>query len=340
MSTSVPILRTSERSDFKRCPWLWHKSWVEGLTARRSPTWALFGTAIHAALEVRYPVGIRRGSLADTLDRFEEAWGSEVRKVYSAGQELEDDEVVDALTLGKAMLTGYVEHYGDDIEWEVIHTEQSFQIDVPMPNTKGEEVLVRYAGTWDLLARNRNSKEFYLWDHKTRRSFPSNWSFYSINDQAGSYLWVGPEVLRHLGVFGKNDRIEGLVFNALRKHLPDKRPRNAEGKALNKDGSVSKLQPAPLFHREEVWRDPRERVQQARRVQAEALVMHKMRTGELPLFKTPTEDCTRCKFFELCELDEKSPREDVIDFQNAFYIKRDPYADHREEMTVHVGVAG
>lgn len=328
--TDLPLLRTSERNDFKRCPWLWQERWVKGLTSRRVPTWSWFGTAIHRGLEAWYKPGMKRGGKKKMLEAFEEAVDGEIRRVYTAGGELDEDEIVDGQTLGRAMLLGYVDHYGQDSEWEVIHSEQSFQIDVPHPYKPGKMIAV-YAGTWDSLWRNVRSKEYWLVDHKTRRAFPQNWTFYEINDQAGSYLWVAPEVLVHMGILKKKDKIEGLIFNTLRKHMPDERPRNKNGEALNMDGSVSKRQPAPLFHREEIYRRQTERVQQAHRVQQEALWMKDIRDGKREAFKTPTEDCVRCQFFDYCETDEQD-KEEGQELANVILMKRDPYESHREAM--------
>jgi hypothetical protein len=363
-ATGAPLLRTSERNDFKRCPWLWEQTWLKGLRSRREPTWAWFGTAIHRGLEARYPVGDKRGSVVDMLDAFEEALDGQVRRVYTDGGEMDEQEVVDARELGRAMLTGYVQEYGEDSHWTVLHTEQPFQINVPHPTQP--QTLVVYAGTWDLAVWDKVDKVFKIVDHKTRRSFPSVWSFYSINDQAGSYLWVAKEVLVHKGILQKTDTIDGLVFNALKKAMPDNRPVNADGLACNKPqkqhyldalgyasaprgltvadlaaqaeargitvyGEPSVQQPTPRYHREEVYADNRKRVAQARKVQAEALVMQEMRTGRLPIFKVPTEDCVRCPIFEYCELHDLDESE-AEEFAAATLAVRDPYRDHREDM--------
>lgn len=372
-SSPVPLLRNSERNDFKRCPWLWQETWLKGYGTRRVPVWSWFGTAVHRALEVRYPPGIKRGKRADVLDAFVESVGTNTGRIWTEqpGALLDEEEVVEATTLGKAMLLGYMEHFGEDTDWEVIHSEQSFQIDVPFPKgSPSEGAIVIMAGTWDSLWRNRRTKKFWLVDHKTRKSFPSiDWSFYEINDQAGTYLWVAPEVLRHLGVFGKKDTIEGLIFNALKKTMPDDRPRNAEGLATNKPqkahyeaalgsagiatpsratiaelhrlagqhgltvlGDVSARQQGDLFHREEVYRAPSERVTQAKRVQAEALWMNEIREGRLKAFKNPTEDCVRCPLFDYCQADEASSA-DGKEIRDTILLRRDFYADHREAMT-------
>lgn len=214
----VPLIRTSERGDLKSCEWYWYWHWVRGYSSPTVPTWSWFGTAIHRALEVRYPIGTKRGALPDVLDAFEEACGDEHGRIWEKGGDLDDDVVNDSMELGKAMLTGYVKHYDQDSRWQVIHTEQPFQIDVRHPRT-GRLVGV-YCGTWDLLVWDRQDKVYRLVDHKTRAQFKNDWSFYDLNDQAGSYLWVAPQVLQHLGLLKKTDVIDGIVFNMLRKAMP------------------------------------------------------------------------------------------------------------------------
>lgn len=365
--TAPPLLRTSERKDFKKCPWLWHESWLKGLTTIRTPTWSWFGTAVHKGLEARYIPGKKRGREKKVLEAFEEALDGEIRKIYTEGGEVEDAEIVDGKELGFAMLRGYIEEYGEEKHIEVIHSEQSFQIDVPDPNDPSRVVCV-YAGTWDSLWRIDG--RFWIVDHKTRKSFPSNMDFYDIDDQAGSYMWVAPEVLIHMGILTKKEakKIDGLIFNLLRKHLPDTRPLGPTGERHNKPvkadyeaalspvmdlptrlpviavleqwaqerkikvwGEVSKVQPAPLFHRAIVERTLEERVKQGQRVQAEAAWMDAIRTGAMPLFKTPNEDCVRCILFDYCQADEHDYDEGQ-EIARAILRNRDPYRDHREAM--------
>lgn len=215
---AVPLIRTSERGDLKSCEFFWYHHWQRGLGGRQTPTWSWFGTAIHKALEARYPIGTKRGGIADVLAAFEAAVEGETGRVYEKGGELDDQEVHDGRELGIAMLKGYVKHYGLDSRWQVIHTEQPFQIDVRHPTT-GRLIAV-YCGTWDLFVWDRVDKVHRLVDHKTRAAFKNDWSFYDLNDQGGSYLWVAPEVLRHMGLLGKDDHIDGIVFNMLRKAMP------------------------------------------------------------------------------------------------------------------------
>lgn len=367
---TAPLLRGSERSDFHRCPWLWDQVWNQGWRSRREPTWAWFGSAIHKGLEVRYPEGMKRGSVDDMLGAFDEALEDQIRRVHTEGGELDTDlaeeEIVDGKELGRAMLLGYVEEYGEDQHWQVIHSEQTFQIDVPHP-TK-DKTMVVFCGTWDLVVYDLSEKRYKVVDHKTRKAFPSSWEFYWLNDQAGAYLWVAPEVLRHKGIFKKKDKIEGLVFNALRKRMPDTRPVDENGLAHNKPqkthyhaaldsvnqpyaakdtiavlhslaeqhgltvyGEVSARQPVARYHREEVDRTSEERISQANRVQQDALWMEMIRKGKLQAVKHTTEDCVRCPMFDVCMLHEQSP-EEAWELRKATMIQRDPYRDHREAM--------
>lgn len=93
-------------------------------------------------------------------------------------------------------------------------------------------------------------------------------------------------------------------------------------------GEVSKNQPKPLFHREFVDRTIGERQSQIRRIQNEALIMEKLRTGELPLTKNTNRECSWCDLNTVCTLDEQG--RDTADLIEATLIQRDPYADHRK----------
>jgi hypothetical protein len=237
-----PLLRTSERGDF-RCPWKWEQRWLHGLVPVREPTWAVFGKAWHSAMEVYYPVGRRRGSLLDTIDRFLESLDDQGRKIGVDIEDIEEAErskaeakgkdvkLVPARELGPEMLRAYDAHYMKDRDWEVIHTEQTFQIDVPDPDFKGETIVV-YCGTWDALMFRRSDRRLWLWDHKTAKTIPSP-GYLDLDDQAGTYPWVAKEVLVHKGILTKKDRIHGIIFSYAKKSPPDGRPMNAAGEALN-----------------------------------------------------------------------------------------------------------
>jgi hypothetical protein len=363
--TRLPLIRTSERGDFKDCVWYWYHHWVEGLTSPHIPTWSWFGTAIHIALSVRYQPGKKRASVADVLAAFDEAVGEEVRRMYTEGIEPDDEEIHDGRELGRAMLIGYFQQYGRDQAWHVVHNEQPFQIYVPHPERAGRYIAL-YCGTWDLVVWDLVDKCYRIVDHKTRRSFPSDWSFYDVNDQGGSYLWVAPEVLRHKGIFGPKDSLDGIVFNCLKKAMPDERPKDAQGVYRNKPkkehyitalarvGATAKMkldeleglarehglivlgepslkQPGPLFYRHTSHRTEAERVKQAEHVIAESRHMTLVRQGKLPLTKHRTEACPRCSLFDMCQLDERDPAE-AREYARTMLVTGNPYAEHERAM--------
>lgn len=343
----LPLLRNSERSDLV-CPWRWDKTWNQGLRPRREPTWAIFGNAWHYGMEFYYPVGRKRGRLEDVIDAALENLEIGRRKVGVdlADLSLDDDgepeegtrksdvELLKADELIELMFRQYRQHYGLDTEWEIIHTEQPFQIDVPHPRYP-HRTLVVYAGTWDVLARNRRTGKLWLWDHKTAKVIQKP-DYLELNDQAGTYLWVAKEVLVHKGILTKKDVIEGIIFNIAKKAPPDPRPTDAEGRALNKDGTVSARQPAKRFMRYPVYRTPEAQMMLARRVQQDAIIIDKMRRGRLPIVKRTSHECPRCPLFDLCTLHEQQA-DGWEDYQREFFVVKDVYADHREAMQ-HNGI--
>ncbi|WNY15180.1 Cas4 exonuclease [Rhodococcus phage MacGully] len=229
----LPLLRTSERKDFKRCPQRWWWAWRDGLRPVRQKHGALwFGTGIHLALEKWYVPGTERGE--DPVKTWREFVGEQVEfiKVQIAeGEAPEGAETVwmEAGELGEAMLKNMLDEYGLDEEWEVIGAEVPFQVVIPHPETK--EPLILYAGTFDLVARHIPTRKVYLWDHKTAKSIQTG--HLPLDDQAGSYWALATFVLRNLGLISKKERIHGIVYNFVMKAPRDDRPRNSDGLYCN-----------------------------------------------------------------------------------------------------------
>jgi hypothetical protein len=356
-NTGLMLLRTSGRKDWRRCPWYGYMRWVEGWSPKRPPTWSIFGGAYHKAMEVLYPVGSVEPNqfLEEAQQTFIDELKGEIRKIgvdifeeeYERQErEAEDRErsvtLVPAHELGVIMLEEYVKWIertqAGDGEWEVIHTEQPFQIDVPYPKSWGKrfegQTLVVYCGTWDNLSYNRRTKEYWLWDWKTCKSLPDH-RVLDMDDQRGTYLWVAKEVLVHKGLLSPKDHLAGIVFQYAKKQLPDDRPCNAVGEALNKDGTVSKRQPVPRFLRLESARSPEQVVRQARRVQKEAVQYQQWIDDPEMIYKNQTHECIRCPLYDMCEAHESGDDWELI--RDEMYVQRDPFADHREAMN-HGGI--
>lgn len=325
---ALPIVRTSERKDFRRCPQRWVWGWRNGLRRPGHTANAFwFGIGVHQVLAHWYcGPGTKRGR--NPLKVWRDYVGEEISYVKTlpdAASGVDGEPVwVEARALGEAMLTLYFDTYGKDPTWHVIAPEQTFQMTVP--NAEGGPMAI-YAGTFDLVYRDLEDELIRLGEHKTAKDIVTG--HLSIDDQAGGYWAVATDTLRHQNLIGPKDALAGITYNFLRKKLPDPRPQDDDGYYLNKDGTVSKVQPAPLLVRENVDRSRHERQTQIRRIQAEARNMQAMRKGLLPVYKNTNERCQwDCSFFDMCQLHEAG--NNWQDYRDAMYVVRDPYADHRK----------
>ena len=240
---SVPMLRTSERKDFKRCTQRWWWGWREGLKPRgsdRTPLW--FGTGVHLGLAEWYIPGIKRGiHPAETFAKYAEEGIHTIKTQDATEQAVAEYE--DGKTLGVTLLEEYVRHYGNDDSWDFIQAEKPFSLDVPWPGndrqglydiepTASTPLLVTYKGTWDGVYRDLADGKIKLLETKTAAQIIL--THLTLDDQAGSYWAIASHVLRAEGLLGPKERIHGITYNFLRKGKPDDRPRDAEGYACNK----------------------------------------------------------------------------------------------------------
>lgn len=323
--TQEIMLRVSERKAFRNCPQAWWWQYREGLTPKGAPASNLwFGTGIHYALAEWYDIGFKRGpEPASTFGRWA---GKEISEYIQTGRDqFGAPEFEDARILGISMLNNYRSYYGRDDELETIAIEQPFEIDVV--DERGHYVCTA-AGTFDGVFRDQVDKGIYLWEHKTAQQIST--AYLALDDQAGTYYAVASQVLRAHKILGARERINGILYNFLRKTKPDDRPRNYDGLYLNKDGSVSKQQPPAAFHREIIERSAGEVNRQMARLRDDALWMQAVREHNAPLIKNTTFMCNRCKFFELCQLDERGNKRAVQLMKERNYTVQDPYADHRK----------
>ncbi len=321
------ILRTSERRDFKRCVWRWHMGWRQGLRPFRdsNPLW--FGIGVHEALANWYLLGKKRGPHpAETWRKYIK---EEAKRLSYIDWGTEDEKRVNLLDLGEEMMVNYVDHYGRDLHTSTIAIEQPFEVSVFDPDDP-DVLLAIFAGTFDGVYRDLNTGELWLWEHKTAAAIQTN--HLPMDPQASGYWLVADTVLREKQLIGPEEFISGIMFNFLLKKPRDTRARDENGLCLNKDGSVSKNQPAPLFQRVPVYRTPAERETQLQRIVDDLRVMRAFRGKDrLPLIKNQTKDCSwDCNFYKMCQLHEQGEDGDWQAFRDVSYSRRDPYADHRD----------
>lgn len=366
---TTPILRTSERRAFKRCVRRWWWSYREGLRpvgSESTPLW--FGTGVHLGLAEYYIPGLKRGRHpAETFAEFAGEAVHAIKVADATDEKVAEYE--NATSLGITLLEEYVRHWNGDQSWDFIQAEQTFSLDIPWPRERQQlymvdedsGVMIEYKGTYDGVFRDLVDGRIKLLETKTAKAIQT--SHLTLDDQAGSYWAVATHTLRAAGKIGPKEQISSITYNFIKKSLPDDRPRDAQGYACNKPvkadyaaalnledvrklkiedlermassrglrvlGERSKVQPLPIFQREEVPRTSAERRSQLQRIQDEAIHMQAVREGLLPITKNPTRDCPwDCSFFQMCELQERGGNWQQYK-QIAFRVE-DPYKDHRK----------
>ena len=323
-AADIPIITTSERRDLKRCVYRWWWRYREGLTPKVLNQKLWFGIGIHEALAVYFAKGTRRlpSKALDVWHAYCDT--DELSETVRMRGELEDDEAYALVRdLGAEMLRGHHEHWGGSRDLDIIFTEKEFSFPIPSLY-EGEGVAGRFCSTFDGVARWRKNGMILLLEHKTAASISTR--HLDDDEQTTGYWMVADYILHDLGVLGKNESINGVLFNFLAKRLPTTKQVNADGLVLNKDGSISKQQPPPRFERPKpVLRTRGERQTSIEAIASELEHVRAFKAGELPLTKNHTMDCFwDCPFHDLCALhDQQAPGWE--EFRDAMFTVQDPY---------------
>lgn len=372
----IPKIRASERLSFQRCQAAWWWRHREGLVPKgraSDPIW--FGTGFHLAFARWYcgPGTVRGPEPAETWDKY----AAEMELAYVRTDDPDEETVakyVNARELGVTLMEGYRKLYGRDDNWSVVAPERTFSLHIPWPeNAKNfwdaasvdpSLVMATLVGTYDIVYRDLVTGRFWLGEHKTARAILLR--HLALDNQAGTYWATATAELQRDGLIPKDEVLAGILYNFVRKGLPDERPKDAEGYATNKPtkahygkalgyvgdepefkkmkledleslaagyktvvlGDRSKVQPPPLYVRHAVHRTRAERRSQLLRVQQDALQMELLRDGLLLPTKTATRDCNWCEFYDMCELQERGGNWKSL--RDIAYRVEDPYADHRK----------
>jgi hypothetical protein len=335
------MLRTSERGTFKRCRWKWYQEFEELIKPNTDVPPLRFGGLMHEALGIYYPPGIKRGPHPrPTFERlFEANLEAAAKEAKLRKYEVENDEKWLAhRELGIAMLDRYIETYGKDDEWKVLATEFPFQVIVQKYD---KTPWFWYVGTVDGVWQNRASKKIVIPDHKTAATI--NLGYLSMDPQATAYWTWGFDAILNARLVPPGTKLDGMLFNFLRKAKADERPFIEEGGRkyyLNKPtakekkehgddypGSISKSQPPPYFARVPIYRDFKERERAKAGVLAEFHEMQLVRDGKLEPYKNPGQfTCPGCWLLDICELHEIGA--DYKEMVSMTTKKWDPYAAH------------
>lgn len=330
MVANLPAVRTHERIDYKRCVKKWYWRWRMGLIPKAVSFGALeLGTWMHLALERWYGQGFKRNGLL--VNHFLDVCETALGEAEAAGAPAHQMEKAEELwALGQAMASAYQAHYGRDENVNVIAAEipLEFAIDDAEGNPLGVHRLkpdMVYLDPYD---------DAWLMENKTATTIRTD--HLVIDDQARPYGAMAERALRKLGLITKRQRFRGITYNYLRKGLPDTRPTDESGRYLNKNGSVSKKQTAPLFVRKNITMTRAAKVITLNRIAMEVHLLvtmgNALRNKQLDpkhLPKTPHISCPRtCQFFAMCTAEEEGV--DIREMQRLMYVRRDPYAYEKE----------
>lgn len=360
-------VRNSERIALTTCPQKWWWAYEDRLKTLVPGPALRFGTLVHSALELYYQPGLKRGP--HPRSTFERLYEETTAESYEMGFKDEDGTWHNMGELGAVLMDEYVDHYGEDNRWEVLSTEQAFRVPLTDPVSGLQFTFVGVIDLVMRDRASGKRKEVWLWDHKTCKDDPTKKAAALIMDEQSSSYWkYGVMWLREQGIIRPGTNLQGMWFNFLRKGMPDDRPRNKDGHYLNKPskdvlveaytrkfkeappkgatvadlshligpkraaqlGEVSKTQPAPLFHREPVYRGEYDGEMVHKRTLAQARMMHYLRTGKLELTKTPgtlhSPHCNWCEFRNMCELHETGGDWETV--KKYEFSVWEPYAQH------------
>ena len=201
-------MRYSEKESYNSCPYK-HKLQSDGLAKLQEGSDAHdknWGSGIHSGLQAHY---LGKGWAA-----IEESFLRE----YPVN--LDESDQAKTIESGKECLRRYVEFYkGQDSNWEVLSTEEAGKVEIG-----GEEHDLHI----DLVARNKQSGDIYLWDHKTsgKPASPTYWRGFELSGQLTRYCVYVKEkygncagaiinniAIKHLKIKNKYGEGPGLVVN-------------------------------------------------------------------------------------------------------------------------------
>lgn len=318
-------LRSHEVSDYKRCRRKWFWKWRQGLTPKATRFSALeFGTWMHTALEAWYQRGYERnGKLAD---HFREAADIALGNAYAADAPEHVIEKAEELAgLGEVMADAYQKHYDDDPNVYVLGTEVA--LDFTITDDEGAPIATDHLKP-DMVYRDRQARN-WLMENKTAAVIRTE--HLVIDGQARPYGALAERALIKVGVLKPGETLSGIMYNFMRKAIPDARPVNELGQALNKNGTVSAKQQPPLFVRKPILLSRKAKLITLQRLRRDAIeiqtvtdLLKQKRLHPPYLSKTPHSSCAKfCDYFPICVVEEEGS--DIRPMVQDLYRIEDPY---------------
>jgi hypothetical protein len=213
--------------DAMSCRMAWHLGYRLGYRSLKIVPALDLGTGVHLGLEKFYaerkdPVKAFKGWVVERRAEIPTAWDDDLNKM------------AEVEALGIVMLEGYVDHYGDDEELEVIATEHTLTRQIPDPET-GEDSEFYLKARLDGIVRHVDTGNYLSLEHKTYGRLDTG--HFGLNHQFTAQVWLGQDLAATLGI---EKPIVGVLYNGLRKQAPGPRVKG------------------DLFHRENIFRNQEE----------------------------------------------------------------------------------
>jgi hypothetical protein len=293
------------------------------------------GTWIHAALASWYERGLKRAVAPLSHLFMAEAESALVIAKDVGAPDHIVEKAEELIELGVAMTDAYQEYYHDDPDVSVLDVE--IPLDFSLGSAAPYGALISHLLKPDMVYRSMSTGYVWLMEHKSAAQIRTE--HLAIDDQARPYGAMVEPALRKMGLLKSDDRFQGIMYNFLRKTLPDERPRDAQGRALNKNGSVSARQPAVAFVRKGLTMTRPAKIITLDRVRAEsfliAAITARVRSGNIDpdsIHKTPHHSCPKfCDYFAICSSEEDGV--DITDMVRVQFVQKDPYTYYGDTTT-------
>lgn len=241
----IPI-HTSDRQTFKFCRrrWDWSSPMRRNLVpnALQFPLW--FGTGVHFALENHYADNYdKHPDFVNMRDFFDIWWVNQtIDPHFQMWLENADDEEREELAahhvLGVGMCDNYQQFSVIADHFQVMATERDFSVPLGFDwyDVRTDQVLpVHYRGRLDMIVRDQNGR-YWIVDHKTAARIDDDYFLkLDMDEQCGSYLWAAQKEAQEYDLPWKE--IDGVIYNVMKKAVPESPPTTYQGKQLSMDRS-------------------------------------------------------------------------------------------------------
>ena len=194
----VDTLSPSQMDAFN-CSLAWYWGYIVGYQPVKKHIALDLGIGIHYALEKYYserlkPEKVFAKWIDNEIASLECQWDDDVR------------ELLEARTLGIAMLEGYVQHYEGKESFEVLATEQTMERELPNVDCK---LVCRV----DAVVRDKVLDKLFILEHKSFSRFEP--AQLERDHQLCAQVWVAQTAFK--------TPISGVIYNGLRKQIPSPR---------------------------------------------------------------------------------------------------------------------